>query len=299
MRKVVLITGASGGIGFETARMMAAAGHHVLLQGRSPERLDAAVRMLSITCSKARVDRYAADLSSMGEVIDLARTVADEHAALDVIVNGAGVHYALDEITEDGLDIRFAINAIAPWLLTRGLLSRLGSSGRVINVSTSRQRSVDLEALTGNVRLADGMAYAQSHLALTMWSRALGRSLGDAGPSIIVVDPGSTAVRTVIEGDAARESDLRAGARVIVRAALESEYAGASSGVFDAGSNTFLAPHPDVADLRKSSAVLCAMESVICSTRSRRKPFQDLRELPCLTERNHETGADDTLSQTA
>ena len=299
MRKSVLITGASEGIGLETARMMVAAGHHVLLQGRSPERLDAVVRTLSVIGGEARVERYAADLSSMSEAIDLARTVAEEHAALDIVINGAGVHYALDEITEDGLDTRFVTNAIAPWLLTRGLLSRLGSSGRVINVSTSRQRSVDLKALTGTVRLGDGMAHAQSHLALTMWSRALARSLGDAGPSILVVDPGSTSVRTVIGGAAVRESDLRAGARVLVRAALESEHAGASSGLFDAGSDAFLAPHPDALDLRKSSAVLRAMESVIGSARRRRIPFRDHREPSFPTERNRETGADGALSRTA
>ena len=250
----------------------------MLLQGRSPEKLDAAVRALSAT-GKARVERYAADLSSMREAIDLASAVAEEHAALDVVINGADVHYASDEITEDGLDVRFAVNAIAPWLLTRGLLSRLGASGRVINVSTSRRAPVDLEALAGKVRLADGMAYAQSHLALATWSCALARSLGDDGPTVVVVDPGSTSARNVIgEGAAASGEDVRAGARALARAALGDEFAGATGRLFDTGANAFLAQHPDAIDLRKSNDVLRVMESVIGSTTRRREPLRGLSE---------------------
>ena len=83
------------------------------------------------------------------------------------------------------------MNTIAPFLLTRRLLPLLGASGRVINLSSAAQAAVNLRALVGEVQLSDNAAYAQSKLALTMWSRALALSLGRSGPSVVAVNPGS------------------------------------------------------------------------------------------------------------
>ena len=182
MHKTILITGSTDGIGLETAKMLVTGGHHVLLHGRNPAKLEQAEKALSALPGGGQVESYAADLSRMANVESFAQAVATKHEKLDVLINNAGVYNAPDAITPDRLDVRFAVNTIAPYLLTQRLLPLLGPSGRVINLSSAAQSPVDPKALAGQVKLSDGPAYAQSKLALTMWSRSLALSLKDGGP---------------------------------------------------------------------------------------------------------------------
>lgn len=108
-----------------------------------------------------------------------------------MLINNGGVFKVPTAVTPDGLDVRFAVNTIAPYLLTQRLLPVMGNHGRVINLSSAAHAPVDLDALSGKARLPDGEAYAQSKLALTMWSRGLTIALGDSGPATIAVSPGS------------------------------------------------------------------------------------------------------------
>ena len=175
MQKTILVTGSTDGIGLETARMLASLGHRVLLHGRNPAKLEKRWNERSRGCRDGgRAESYVADLSRMADVEALAKAVAERHASLDVLINNAGVYHTPDLVTQDGLDARFAVNTIAPYLLTQRLVPLLGASGRVINLSSAAQSPVDPEALAGRVRLSDGAAYAQSKLALTMWSRSHG-----------------------------------------------------------------------------------------------------------------------------
>lgn len=99
------------------------------------------------------------------------------------LINNAGVFGTADPTTPDGLDIRFTVNTIAPHLLTKWLLPLIESSGRVINLSSAAQAPVDPDALLGRIKLSDGMAYAQSKLAITMRSHHMALSLKDDGPA--------------------------------------------------------------------------------------------------------------------
>ena len=90
-----------------------------------------------------------------------------------MLINNAGVYKTPDPVTQDGLDVRFVVNTIAPYLLTQRLLPAMRPSGRVVNVTSAAQVPVNLEALAGRVRLDDMAAYAQSKLGLVMWSRAI------------------------------------------------------------------------------------------------------------------------------
>ena len=174
MAKTILITGSTDGIGREAARMLVSRGHYVLLHGRNAAKLADVERKLRELPEAGPVEQYVADLSRLTEVEALADAVAEQHATLDVLINNAGVFGAAETTTAEGLDVRFAVNTIAPYLLTTRLLPRLGSSGRVINLSSAAQAPVDLDALAGRRRLSDQAAYAQSKLALTMWSRSMG-----------------------------------------------------------------------------------------------------------------------------
>jgi NAD(P)-dependent dehydrogenase (short-subunit alcohol dehydrogenase family) len=268
MQKVILITGSTDGIGLETAKMLVSMGHHVLLHGRNPAKLEETEKMLSVLPNSGRVESYVADLSRMSDVEALAKAVAEKHAKLDVLINNAGVYSAPDLVTRDSLDLRFAVNTVAPYLLTQRLLPLLGTSGRVINISSAAQSPVDPKALAGQVNLTEnGAAYSQSKLALTMWSRSLALSLNDHGPAIIAVNPGSMlGSKMVKQAFGVAGGDIGIGAKILTRAALSDEFEAASGEYFDNDTGQFASPHPDALDPQKSKEIVQVIEAVLAKT---------------------------------
>ncbi len=261
MQKLILITGSTDGIGLETARKLAAKGHKVLLHGRSPAKLDAAKQALG-----GDAQGYVADLSNMAEVEGLAAAVVAEHKTIDVLINNAGVFKTSDPIAPSGLDVRFVVNTLAPYVLTQRLLPSMGADGRVINLSSAAQAPVNLKALSGDVRLSDMDAYAQSKLALTAWSRQLAGQLPD-GPVVVAVNPGSLlASKMVQQGFGVAGNDLGIGVDILERAALSDEFATASGKYFDNDVGRFADPHPDALDPQKSDKLMNVMEDVLART---------------------------------
>lgn len=264
MSKKILITGATDGIGLATAKMLASQGHTVLLHGRNPLKLKEAEKAVSAISKDTIVESYIADLSQMADVEALAQAVAKKHTTLDVLINNAGVYSTPNPITPDGLDVRFVVNAIAPYLLTQRLLPLIPPSGRIINLSSAAQSPVNPKALTGQVRLRDGAAYAQSKLAITMWSRHLALSLGDKGPVIVAVNPASMlGSKMVKEAYGVAGGDINIGADILTRAALSNEFATASGQYFDNDSGRFASPHPDALNPQKSAAIIREIEAVL------------------------------------
>lgn len=263
MKKTILITGATDGIGFETAKILVAKGHKVLLHGRNPEKLAKVADALAAIAGQVGTESYVADLSVLADVEALAKAAAENHKTLDVLINNAGVLKTRETVTRDGLDVRFVVNSIAPFLLTERLLPLFTPSSRIINLSSAAQSSVDLEALAGQGRLTDMDAYAQSKLALTMWSRQLALSLPD-GPMVVAVNPASMlGSKMVQEGFGVAGGDLRIGADILVRAALSDEFANASGHYFDNDQGRFASPHADALNAQKSEAVVGAIEAIL------------------------------------
>ncbi|MCH9696840.1 MAG: SDR family NAD(P)-dependent oxidoreductase [Gammaproteobacteria bacterium] len=264
MQKTILITGSTDGIGLETAKILIDQGHHVLLHGRNPEKLDAIVNKCSSLLNGGSIEHYVSDLSRLTDVETLAKAVIKKHDKLDVLINNAGVLKTPETFTQNGLDVRFVVNTIAPYLLTQRLLTVLGTSGRVVNLSSAAQSPVDIKALTGERRLRDMEAYSQSKLAITMWSLRLGHSCKDKGPSIIAVNPGSLlATKMVKEGFGVAGHDIRMGVDILIRVALSDDFETASGKYFDNDSGQFVSPHPDALDQKKSQEVIRAIEAVI------------------------------------
>ena len=268
MSRTILITGSTDGIGLETARMLVSLGHHVLLHGRNPAKLEEVERTLAGLAGADHVESYLADLSRMDDVETLAKAVTGRHSRLDVLINNAGIFLTSEPVTQDGLDVRFAVNTIAPYLLTQRLLPLLGTSGRVINLSSAAQSPVDLEALAGRVRLSDDYdAYAQSKLAITQWSRRMALSLKDKGPAIIAVNPGSLlGTKMVKEGFGMAGKDIRIGAEILIRAALSDEFETASGQYFDNDSGQFAPPHRDALNAEKSERIVQAIETTLAES---------------------------------
>jgi NAD(P)-dependent dehydrogenase (short-subunit alcohol dehydrogenase family) len=264
MQKTILITGSTDGIGLEAAKMLASQGHHVLLHGRNPVKLEEAEKVVSVLAD-GPVDSYLADLSRLSDVESLAKAVTERHEKLDVLINNAGIFKTAEPVTQDGLDVRFVVNAIAPYLLTQKVMPLIGSSGRVINLSSAAQSPVNPEALAGRVSLADDLdAYAQSKLAITMWSRSMALALKDKGPVIVAVNPGSLlATKMVKEGFGMAGKDIRIGADILSRAALDDEFADATGQYFDNDSGKFASPHRDALDPQKSEEIVRAIEQLL------------------------------------
>jgi len=164
MSKTILITGSTDGIGLATANRLVTQGHHVLLHGRNPAKLKKTQQSLSALPGGGRVEAYVADLSHLPDVATLAQAVTEKHGKLDVLINNAGVFKTAETRTQDGLDVRFVVNTLAPYLLTQRLLPLIETSGRVINLSSAAQSPVDPEALAGRGQSVQGADRARVRL---------------------------------------------------------------------------------------------------------------------------------------
>ncbi|QDP02109.1 SDR family NAD(P)-dependent oxidoreductase [Thalassotalea sp. PS06] len=264
MSKIILLTGATDGIGLLTAEKLASAGHHLLLHGRNEAKLAKVVNELKGKYPDTDIEVYVADLSSFRDIAEFADNVAEHHSHLDVIINNAGIFKATETLTADNLDVRFVVNTLAPYALTQMLLSKMDSHGRVVNLSSAAQASVNLDALKGNITLDDNGAYAQSKLALTMFSKHLADTLGDQAPAIIAVNPASfLGSKMVKEAYGVAGGDLSIGADILFRAALSAEFSDASGKYFDNDSGRFAKPHSDAQNPDKNAALVATMDEIL------------------------------------
>lgn len=255
MSKTILITGATDGIGLLTARTLAAQGHRVLIHGRSAAKLDSAVK------ETGAAGRYLADFSDLAAVARMAGRIAADETRIDVLINNAGVLKTPQPRLPNGQDVRFVVNAYAPWILTRLLLPLIPEDGRIVNLSSAAQAPVDPAAMTGARALSDFDAYAQSKLALTIWSQELARTLPD-GPVALAVNPGSLlASKMVREGFGMAGNDLGIGADILRRCALDSEFANASGRYFDNDNGGFAMPHAAASEAAHVRAVMTAIDA--------------------------------------
>ncbi|CAK1994466.1 SDR family NAD(P)-dependent oxidoreductase [Vibrio crassostreae] len=254
MQKIILITGATDGIGLETAKALTQQGHHVLIHGRNPAKVSKVLAALSRLSKSAIIESYIADLSTLSDVDKLATQIKNNHKRLDILINNAGIYKVSEVTTPDNLDVRFVVNTIAPYLLTQKLLPLFDAKGRIVNLSSAAQSSVDLDALTSpNAGELDGPVYAQSKLALTMWSIHLAHQLRDQGPLIIPVNPASfLGSKLVKDAYGLDGNDLGIGADILCRAALSDEFANASGKYFDNDSGLFKDPHADALNPAKN-----------------------------------------------
>jgi NAD(P)-dependent dehydrogenase (short-subunit alcohol dehydrogenase family) len=264
MQKTILITGATDGIGLLTAEKLATAGHHVLIHGRSPAKIEAVETQLKQT-SGSRIQSYCADLSDFQEMENLATAISAQQSHLDVIINNAGIYKTDSPITKDNLDIRFVVNTIAPYLLTKRLSPLMQSEGRIVNLSSAAQAPVDINALMGRQPISDQFsAYAQSKLALIMWTRHLAHLAAQNTPQMIAINPGSLlASKMVKEGFGVAGNDINIGADILIEASLGDNFADVSGQYFDNDIGAFTAPHPDGMDNEQCKVVVDTLDNLI------------------------------------
>lgn len=264
MSKTILLTGATDGIGFVTASELVQQGHTLLIHGRNQQKLDDTVARLKEQAPNANIETYLADMSDLVQVKAMADSVKAKHQHLDVLINNAGVFRVPNARTAYGFDIRFVVNTLAPYLLTKELLGVMNTQSRVINLSSAAQAPVSIEALKGNQLLDDGQAYAQSKLAITMWSRQMGRDLKDTGPLVMSVNPASfLGSKMVKEAYGMSGNDLSIGADILVRLSLSDEFANNHGDYFDNDAGVLSDPHSDALDETKVAMVVDTIEALI------------------------------------
>jgi NAD(P)-dependent dehydrogenase (short-subunit alcohol dehydrogenase family) len=262
--KTILLTGATDGIGLDTAKRLVTLGHTLLIHGRNQTKLEQVEQILRAINPDAQIERYIADLSRFDQVEDLATQLLKNHGVIDVVINNAGVFKTPKPKTEDGLDVRFVVNTIAPYLLTRRLLPNIAPDGRVINLSSAAQAPVDLGALVSEPKLGDSEAYAQSKLAITIWSHDLNMELEPNGPMVVAVNPGSLLATNMVKQAYGMDgADIGIGGDILVRAAVSDEFAEAGGRYFDNDSGRFRAPHPSVFDDENRTQLRAHMDRLL------------------------------------
>jgi NAD(P)-dependent dehydrogenase (short-subunit alcohol dehydrogenase family) len=194
--KTVLITGGTGGIGKAAAIGLASMGARVGITGRDRARAEQAATAIGAESGNPEVDVFVADLSSQAEVRRMAGEVLATYSRLDVLVNNVGGFWAHRHTTVDGLEHTFALNHLAPFLLTSLLLERLTDSApaRIVTVSSGAQSmgKIDFDDLMGEQDYSGQRAYNQSKLANVMFTYELARRLEGTGVTATALHPGMT-----------------------------------------------------------------------------------------------------------
>ena len=191
--RTCLVTGASSGIGKQTARELARLGARVVLVCRSRDLGQAARREIVSSTGNADVELMLADFSSQESIRTLARTFLSQHAALDVLVNNAGTWSSRRRESRDGIELTWATNVLGYYLTTELLLDTLKRSApaRIVNVASQLARDLDPSDVGFERRPYSGMkAYAQSKQANRMLTWALARRLEGSGVTANAMHPG-------------------------------------------------------------------------------------------------------------
>ncbi|MGH3345674.1 MAG: SDR family NAD(P)-dependent oxidoreductase [Nocardioides sp.] len=191
--RTVLVTGGSGGIGRATAAGLAKLGAHVAITGRDASRAHEAAAAIG-SSTGARVEVFLADLANQSEIHRLADEALEKLPGIDVLVNNVGGYWDTRHVTADGLERTFAINHLAPFLLTALLLPRLRQSphARVVTVSSHAhaQGRIDFDDLQGERSYSGARAYNQSKLANLLFSNHLARQQRQHGIAANALHPG-------------------------------------------------------------------------------------------------------------
>jgi NAD(P)-dependent dehydrogenase (short-subunit alcohol dehydrogenase family) len=213
--KTVVVTGASSGIGAEAAVQLARLGGTVVPVGRNRGRLDAVSARIRDANPGGGGEPIAADFASLAAVRELAAELLERHPRIDVLVNNAGLVSGRRKLSEDGYELTFAVNHLAPFLLTNLLLERLRASApaRVVTTSSGVHFSgvLDLDDLNMERRWSTTSAYANSKLANVLFTRALAHRLESTGVVANCLHPG--VIRTRLGRGASLP--LRLGWRVV------------------------------------------------------------------------------------
>ncbi len=195
--KVIVITGATSGIGQVAAEKLAAMGARIVQVARDAARGQAAMDRLTVCGPRTDHRIYYADLSRLSEMKRVAAEIARAEPRIDVLLNNAGAVFGARQVTEDGLEKTFALNHLSYFVLTLGLRQRLAASARVINTSSDAHRGnrLDFDDLQSARNFSGFPVYGRTKLANILFTRELARRLNGSGITANSFHPGFVATR--------------------------------------------------------------------------------------------------------
>ncbi len=268
MSKTILITGSTDGIGKGTALKLAKEGHTVYIHGRNEVKVDTTVLDIKEASSNPNIKGLVADFSDLEAVKKLAKQIKNDLPKIDILINNAGIFKSKVDKTKEGLDIRMAVNYLAPYILTNIILSNIknAETPRIINLSSAAQAPVSDTVLNGKEQVSDNNSYAQSKLALTMWSFYLAQQ----EPEIVViaVNPGSL-LNTKMANEAYEQhwSSAEKGVNILYDLAISDSYKNDSGKYFDNDKGDtkghFSPAHPDAYDEDKITTLLSMTKTTL------------------------------------
>jgi len=245
----ILITGATDGLGERVATDLAGKGATLLLHGRDPDKGRRVQEKIREATGNDRLHYLDADLSSLAEVDALAASVAKGWLRLDVLINNAGLGAGPDpkrrETSAEGFELRFAVNYLAHFLLTKRLLPLLRRTAeqtgeaRIVNVASAAQRAIEFDDVMLEKNY-DGMrAYSQSKLALVMFTFDLAEELSGTGVTANALHPASLMdTKMVREWFGSPRTTVEEGARYVERLAVDDKLKGVSGLYYDQGQSS-------------------------------------------------------------
>ncbi|MFX1298057.1 MAG: SDR family NAD(P)-dependent oxidoreductase [Promethearchaeota archaeon] len=233
--KSILITGSTDGIGYQAALELVKSGYHVIVHGRNREKAEAKMQRIEEITNKNNLSSVYADLSSFNEIKEMVNDINDRFDRLDVLINNAGVYKSKRQLTQEGLEETFAINYLAPFLLTNLLIDLLkkADSSRIVNVvSRVQSNHLDFNDLQFEKGYTGVKAYARSKTALILFTYLLTDKLHNTDITVNCLHPGvinTKLLRSAYGSGGAPRSD---GAKTLIFAALAPELENVSGKYF-------------------------------------------------------------------
>ncbi len=193
--QTILITGATDGVGKLTAIDLATQykNANILVHGRNKNKVDKIIGEIKLKSSNNNIEGYVADFSSLDEVRHLAKEILDKHDSINILINNAGAGFVAPHYGKDGTETRFAVNYLAPFLLTNLLLPAIkkASPSRIVNVSSAGQSAINFDDIMLERNFDGVTAYTQSKLALMMFTIDLAEQLKNENITVNALHPGT------------------------------------------------------------------------------------------------------------
>jgi len=238
--QTILITGATSGLGLALAQALAEKGATVLLHGRDKKRGKVSLDEIRRETGNEKLQFYCADLASLQQTSELARQVAAEQPRLDILINNAAVGFGKNsserETSQDGYELRFAVNYLAPHLLVQGLLAKLKACApaRIVNVASVGQAPLNFEDIMSERGYSGVTAYRQSKLAMIAWTFDLAAELASTGVTVNALHPASLMpTKLVLEAGWSVMSTVEEGLEATMRLVADPALDGVSGKYFD------------------------------------------------------------------
>ena len=225
-KKIVLITGSTDGIGYQTAIELVKSDSHVIIHGRSKEKVEFALEHIKSITKRKNVSTIYADLRSFNQIKEMTNIINNNYDRLDILINNAGVFKPERSLTEEGFESTFAVNYIAPFLLTNLLLESLkkSESGRIVNVvSRVHSNHFNLNDLQFEIGYTGVKAYAKSKTALILFTYFLAEKLKNTDITVNCLHPGVINTKLLRSAYGSYGAPVLEGAKTLIYAATAPE----------------------------------------------------------------------------